>query len=47
MKINQMEPTYGVEEIKAVMDYLNSDGWITEYKETEKLEKMINKSIKK
>jgi len=41
MKINQMEPWYGEEEKKAVIDYLNSGGWMMEHKKTEELEKMI------
>lgn len=40
-KINQIEPVYGNEEKKAIMDYLDSDGWLMEYKKTEELEKMI------
>lgn len=41
MKINQIEPWYGEEERKAVIDYLNSNGWLMEYKKTEELERMI------
>ena len=36
--INQMEPTYGKEEIKEVLDYLKSGGWIMEFKKTKEFE---------
>lgn len=36
-----MEPWYGKEEKKAILDYLNSGGWLMEFKKTEELEKMI------
>jgi len=39
--INQMEPWYGKEEKKAILDYLNSGGWLMEFKKTEEFEKMI------
>lgn len=39
--INQMEPSYGEEEIGAVTDYLRSGGWLMEFKKTRELEKMI------
>ncbi len=39
--INQMQPTYGDEERNAVLNYLNSGGWIMEFKETRKFEQMI------
>lgn len=39
--INQIEPWYGREEKKAVLDYLNSGGWLMEFKKTEEFEKMI------
>lgn len=39
--INQMEPWIGREEKRAVSRYLSSGGWLTEFKETEKFEKMI------
>ncbi len=39
--INQMEPVYGKEEIKAVNDYLRSGGWLMEYKKTREFERMI------
>lgn len=41
LKINQIEPSYGEEEIAAVGAYLKSGGWITEHKKTKELEKMI------
>jgi perosamine synthetase len=40
-KINQMEPWYGKEEKKAILEYLNSGGWLMEFKKTEEFEKMI------
>jgi len=39
--INQVEPSYGREEIKAVTEYLKSGGWLTEFKKTRELEGMI------
>jgi len=39
--INQMEPTYGKEEIKEVLDYLKSGGWIMEFKKTREFEELI------
>lgn len=39
--INQMEPWHGKEEKKAVVDYLDSGGWLMEFKKTEEFEKMI------
>lgn len=39
--INQMQPTYGSEEKEAVIEYLNSGGWIMEFKKTREFEKMI------
>jgi len=39
--INQIEPWIGNEEKQAVIAYLNSGGWLTEFKETEKFEQMI------
>lgn len=41
--INQMEPTYGKEEIKEVLDYLKSGGWIMEFKKTKEFEELICK----
>ena len=39
--IPQMEPWFGNEEKKAISDYMDEGGWITEFKRTEKFEKMI------
>lgn len=39
--INQIEPVYGKEEIKAMNDYLKSGGWLTEFKKTREFEQMI------
>ena len=39
--INQMEPWYDDNEIKAVTKYLKSGGWIMEFKKTRELERMI------
>lgn len=36
-----MEPWYGSEEKKAIAGYLNSGGWIMEFKKTRELEEMI------
>ncbi|MHB8280130.1 MAG: DegT/DnrJ/EryC1/StrS family aminotransferase, partial [Candidatus Humimicrobiaceae bacterium] len=36
-----MQPTYGNEEKEAVIEYLNSGGWIMEFKKTREFEKMI------
>lgn len=36
-----MEPWYGAEEKKAIMEYLDSGGWLMEFKKTRELEKMI------
>ncbi len=40
-KINQMEPWIGEEEKKAMADYLNSGGWLTEFEKTREFEQMI------
>ncbi len=39
--ISQMEPDYGNEEKQAVSNYLDSGGFITEFKKTRELEQMI------
>lgn len=39
--IPQMEPWFGAEEKKAVCDYMDEGGWITEFKRTERFEQMI------
>jgi len=41
MKIEQMKPSINARERKAVMDYLESDGWLTEYKKTREFEQKI------
>lgn len=40
-RINQMEPWIGDEEKRAVMHYLDSGGWLTEFKKTKEFEQMI------
>lgn len=40
-RINQMEPWIGEEERRAVMEYLDSGGWLTEFKKTRELEELI------
>jgi perosamine synthetase len=39
--INQIEPWIGEEEKRAIIDYLNSGGWLTEYKYTREFERVI------
>jgi len=39
--INQMEPVIGIEEQRAVNEYLKSGGWITEFRKTQELEESI------
>tara|TARA_Y100000768_G_scaffold385075_1_gene370386 strand:+ start:4286 stop:5377 length:1092 start_codon:yes stop_codon:yes gene_type:complete len=39
--IPQMEPWFDSKESQAVFEYMNSGGWITEFKKTEKFEKLI------
>ena len=39
--IMQMRPWFGKEEKKAICDYMDEDGFITEFQRTEKFEKMI------
>lgn len=41
--IMQMRPFFGEEEKRAICDYMDEDGFITEFKHTEKFEKMIAK----
>jgi perosamine synthetase len=45
MQINQIEPWLDYKEKNAVMEYLNSDGWLTEFKKTKELEEMIAKYV--
>jgi perosamine synthetase len=40
-RINQIEPWIGGEEKKAVADYLDAGGWLTEFKKTREFERMI------
>jgi len=44
-KINQMEPWIGQEEKNAVINYLDSGGWLTEYKKTEEFENIFKKYV--
>ena len=37
----QMRPLFGEEEKQALMDYMEEDGFLTEYKRTEKFESLI------
>ena len=39
--INQIEPLVGDDEVKAMTEYLQGDGWLTEFKKTEEFEQMI------
>jgi len=39
--INQMEPTFDEKERDALYEYMNSGGWVTEFKKTREFEKMI------
>ena len=39
--INQIEPLITENEVKAMMEYLQGDGWLTEFKKTEEFEQMI------
>jgi perosamine synthetase len=39
--INQMEPWFGEEERHALIEYMDSGGWLTEYKKTREFEEMI------
>lgn len=43
--IPQNEPDYGQREIDAVMDYLRSGGWLTEYKQTREFERLYAKRL--
>lgn len=40
-RINQMEPWIDEAEKRAVMEYLDSGGWLTEFKKTQEFEEMI------
>lgn len=39
--INQMEPWFDENEVKSLMNYMNSGGWVTEFKKTRQFEEMI------
>lgn len=41
LRINQMEPWISEEEKSAMMEYLDSGGWLTEFKKTREFEHMI------
>lgn len=43
IKIPQMEPWFDEKEAKAIYDYVKSGGWLTEFKKTEELEKMLSR----
>jgi perosamine synthetase len=43
--IPQIEPYYGEAEKKAIQEYLNNNGWLTEFKKTKELEKRIEKFL--
>ena len=40
-RINQMEPWIGEEEKRAIIEYLDGGGWLTEFKKTREFEQMI------
>ncbi len=40
-KINQIEPIYGIEEKKGIIKYLDSGGWLTEFKKTREFEEAL------
>jgi len=40
-QINQMEPWIGDEERQSIMEYLDSGGWLTEFRKTREFEQMI------
>lgn len=40
-KINQIEPCIGEDEKRAVIEYMDSGGWLTEFKKTREFENMI------
>ena len=44
-KINQTEPLIGEEERKAVAEYLESGGWLTEFKKTKEFEEGIARFV--
>ena len=46
-KINQIEPIIDSQDVKAIKDYLNSGGWLTEHKETQLFETNIKKYVER
>jgi len=44
--INQIEPVFGPEEREAVKKYMDTDGWITEYKYTREFEQLLANYLK-
>jgi len=46
INVPQMEPWFDGAEVEAVNKYMGSGGWLMEYKETQKLEKMLEKFTK-
>jgi perosamine synthetase len=44
-RINQMEPWIGDEEKRAVLEYLDSKGWLTEFKKTREFEQLISSYV--
>jgi perosamine synthetase len=42
VNIPQMEPWFDIEEKKAICEYMDEGGWITEFKRTQKFEEMID-----
>ena len=44
--IPQIEPVYGSEEINALTTYMESGGWLTEFKRTEEFEQRIAETLK-
>ncbi len=43
--IPQIEPIYGDEEINALVNYMKSGGWLTEFKKTEEFEQRIAETL--
>ena len=40
--INQMEPAFDEKERDALFEYMNSGGWVTEFKKTREFEQRIS-----
>ena len=45
-KIPQIEPNFDHKESKALSEYMNSGGWITEFKKTIEFEDAINRLLR-